>query len=50
MPIVMSSSVLAIISLFMPGLVSQYEGVMLPKFSSCITLLATIMSVPLPIP
>ncbi len=28
-PIVMSSSVLAIISLFMPGLVSQYEGVML---------------------
>lgn len=29
MPIVMSSSVLAIISLFMPGLVSQYEGVML---------------------
>lgn len=29
MPIVMSSSVLAIIGLFMPGLVSQYEGVML---------------------
>lgn len=29
MPMVMSSSVLAIISLFMPSLVSQYEGVML---------------------
>lgn len=28
-PIVMSSSILAIISLFMPGLVSQYESVML---------------------